>query len=66
MIERATALGRPLLVALAERDLAHLLHRQGRDEEAAALADRARERFENLGAVVEVRRLDELLTEFTS
>ena len=63
VIERATALRRPLLVAQAQRDLARLLHRQGRDEEAAASARRARERFENLGTVVEVRRLDELLTE---
>lgn len=65
VIERATALNRPLLVAQAERDLARLLHRQGRDEQAAALADRARERFESLGAVVEVRRLAALLTELT-
>ena len=66
VIERATAQNRPLLVAQAERDLARLLHRQGRDEPAAALADRASERFEGLGAAAEVRRLDALLAEFTA
>jgi tetratricopeptide (TPR) repeat protein len=64
VIGRATTVNRPLLLARAERDLAALLHRQGRHEQAAVLADRAHERFENVGATVEIRRLDELLAEF--
>jgi hypothetical protein len=66
VIGRATTVNRPLLLARAERDLARLLHGQGRDEQAGILADRARERFENVGATVEVRRLEELLAEFTA
>ena len=65
VIGRATTVNRPLLLAQAERDLARLLHRLGRDEQAAALAGKARERFEKLGATVEVRRLEELVTEFS-
>lgn len=63
VLARATSLRRPRLVAYVERDLARLLHRQGRNQEAEEMANRSREKFENLGAVVEVRRLDELLTE---
>lgn len=66
VIGRAATLNRPLLLAQAQRDLATLLHRLGRDEQAASLADRARERFEQLGVTVEVRRLDELLAEFAA
>jgi hypothetical protein len=55
-----------LLVAQAERDLAALLHNQGRSEHAATLASRARTRFEYLGAIVEVHRLDELLSHLTA
>ncbi|MBI4499971.1 MAG: tetratricopeptide repeat protein [Gemmatimonadetes bacterium] len=66
VIGRATKLNRPLLAAQAERDLARLLHDRQRDREAEDLARRARSRFETLGAVVEVRRLDELLTEIAS
>jgi len=66
VIGRATTLNRPLLLAQAERDLAALLHRERRDEQATPLARRARERFEQLGATVEVRRLEELLTDFAA
>lgn len=66
VIARATTLRRPQVVAQAERDLALLLHQQGRDPEAEQVAQRARERFDKLGAVVEVRRLDELLAEVVS
>lgn len=63
VIGRATTLNRPRLLAHAERDLAGLLHRRGQDEQAAVLAERARVRFQSLGATVEVRRLEELLSE---
>ena len=66
VIGRATTFNRPLLLAQAERDLAALLHRQRRDDQATPLARRARERFEQLGATVEVRRLEELLTDFAA
>jgi tetratricopeptide (TPR) repeat protein len=66
VIGRATTVNRPLLVAQAERDLAALLHEQGRAEHAATLAGRARTRFEYLGAMVEVHRLDELLSHLTA
>jgi len=66
VIGRATTVNRPLLVAQAERDLANLLHRLARDEHAATLAGRARKRFEFLGAIAEVHRLDELLTHLTA
>jgi tetratricopeptide (TPR) repeat protein len=61
VIDRAEALGRPLLAARAERDLARLfVTRLGREEEAADLACRARARFIKLGADAEVRSLDQL------
>ena len=63
VIARGRKLNQPLLTAKAERDLARLLHRQKRDDEAREVAGRARERFEGLGAVFEVRRLDTLLRE---
>lgn len=62
-IARATTLQRPRLIAQAQRDLAKLLHRQARDDEAEGHARRARDGFEKLGAVIEVRRLEELLGE---
>jgi tetratricopeptide (TPR) repeat protein len=65
VLVRATKLNRALLVAQAERDLAKLLHELSRDQEAEDFARRARSGFEILGALVEVRRLDELLTEIT-
>ncbi|MBI4421733.1 MAG: tetratricopeptide repeat protein [Gemmatimonadetes bacterium] len=66
VIARRNRLNRPLVTAEAERDLARLLHRQKRNDEAAELAVQARERFAALGAVVEARRLDRLLSEMAS
>ncbi|MBI2403271.1 MAG: hypothetical protein HYV20_11165 [Gemmatimonadetes bacterium] len=64
VIRRAETLNRPLLVAQAEGDLARLLLRRKQAPDAAReLALRARARFNGLGAVVEVRRLDGLLSE---
>ncbi|MBI4501861.1 MAG: tetratricopeptide repeat protein [Gemmatimonadetes bacterium] len=63
VIARARALDRPFLLAEAERDLARLLHRSRRDDEARRHARHARERFRGLGAVCEVHRLDLLLRE---
>lgn len=63
VIGRGRKLNQALLTAKAERDLARLLHRQLRDDEAAELAHRARDRFQVLGALNEVRRLDGLLRE---
>lgn len=61
VIERAEQHGRPLLVAQAERDLARLMVKAGRGSEALELARRARVRFQQLGAEVEVYHMDELL-----
>ncbi|MBI2614883.1 MAG: tetratricopeptide repeat protein [Gemmatimonadetes bacterium] len=58
VIERAEAFGRPLLAALAERDLAKLFLKVGREEKASDWARRARTRFIKLGAQAEVRSLD--------
>jgi tetratricopeptide (TPR) repeat protein len=60
VIDRAESLERPLLVANARRDLAHLLHRQGRYEEMGEVADQARAQFVALGAMGQARSLDEL------
>jgi tetratricopeptide (TPR) repeat protein len=66
IIQRAEALGRPHLAALAERDLARLcLTRLGREHEASDLARRARARFMKLGAEAEVRALDQLTATLT-
>jgi ATP/maltotriose-dependent transcriptional regulator MalT len=61
VIERATEHERPLLVAIAQRDLAHLLAREGAVAAAKQVAERARATFERLGAGVEIARLDALL-----
>lgn len=61
VITRAVTLHRPRLLARAQRDLARLLQRQERDDEAEGYARRARDGFEKLGAVIEARRLEELL-----
>lgn len=61
VVERAEAFGRPLLAALAERDLARLFFTKlGREDEGSDLARRARTRFVKLGAEAEVRSLDQL------
>jgi len=61
VIARATEHKRLLLVATAQRDLAHLLVRGGRILDAKAEAEEARATFERLGALVEVEKLDTLL-----
>lgn len=61
VLERAEVHHRPLLAADAGRDLAHLLADQGRGEEARAAAEAARECYSSLGAVAEIRQLDEFI-----
>ena len=61
VIERATAHQRPLLVAVAQRDLAQLLARQGQVTAATEVARTARAAFERLGAKAELENLDALL-----
>jgi tetratricopeptide (TPR) repeat protein len=63
VIERATAHSRPLLVATTQRDLAYLLARMGRHDEARDLACEARETFDRLAATIQVERLDEFLAD---
>jgi tetratricopeptide (TPR) repeat protein len=62
-IVRARRFERPLLQAAARRDLAGLLRRLGRVDEAQVLAATAREQFAGCGAVAEVRKLDALMDE---
>ncbi len=61
VIDRATKHERPLLVASAQRDLAHMLAREGDVAAAKQVALRARATFERLGARAEIDRLDALL-----
>ncbi len=61
VIDRAESLERPLLVANARRDLAHLLQRQGRHEERKEVAQRARTQFVELGAMGQARCLNDLI-----
>ena len=61
VIRRAKEHGRPLLVATAQRDLAHLLARAGEVAAAARVAQTARATFDRLGATVEVEKLDAFL-----
>ncbi len=58
VIARATKHERPLLVALAQRDLAQLLSRDGDDAAAREMAQTARAALDRLGAKVEVAKLD--------
>jgi tetratricopeptide (TPR) repeat protein len=58
---RATEHGRPLLLAMAERDLAHLLLKAGDTTGGKAAAQRARSTFQRLSARAEIDKLDELL-----
>lgn len=53
---------RPLLAATAGRDLAKLLADQGRADESRKTAEAAREHYSSLGAVAEVRTLDEFIS----
>jgi tetratricopeptide (TPR) repeat protein len=61
VIARATAHERPLLVASAQRDLAHLLALIGDVAAAKQIALAARATFERLRATVETDKLDALL-----
>ena len=61
VIERATQHERPLLVAIAQRDLAHLLAHEGDVAAAKQMAEMARATFKTLGAGVEIDKLDVLL-----
>ena len=61
VIERATEHGRPLLLAMAERDLALLLIQAGDVPGGKAAAQRARSSFQRLSARAETDKLDELL-----
>jgi tetratricopeptide (TPR) repeat protein len=61
VIDRAVQHERPLLVANAQRDLAYALARDGKVQEAKAVALAARATFDRLGAKVEMKKLDVLL-----
>ena len=61
VIARATEHGRPLLLAMAERDLAHLLLQGGDAAGGKAAAQRARSTFQRLSARAEIDKLDAVL-----
>src|SRR6266446_3361230 len=61
VIERATEHGRPLLHAMAERDLALLLIQASDVAAGRAAAQRARASFQRLSARAEIAKLDDLL-----
>jgi tetratricopeptide (TPR) repeat protein len=61
VIDRATQHGRPLLLAMAERDLAHSLIKSGDAAAGKAAAQRARSTFQRLSARAEIDKLDDLL-----
>ena len=61
VISRATEHGRPLLLAMAERDLALLLIQTGDVAGGKAAAQRARSTFQRLSARAETDKLDTLL-----
>src|SRR5207244_2995525 len=61
VIDRATRQERPLLVASAQRDLAHLLALLGDVAAAKQVAQTARATYDRLGARVEIEKLDALL-----
>src|SRR5256714_6012138 len=61
VIVRATEHGRPLLLAMAERDLALLLIQMGDATGGKAAAQRARSSFQRLSARAEIDKLDDLL-----
>ncbi len=58
---QAEAFGRPLLLGSTQRDLAQLTFRRGQTELARDLAQRARGVFVQLGARMEVDKVDHLL-----
>jgi tetratricopeptide (TPR) repeat protein len=61
VIARATEHGRPLLLAMAERDLANLLIQLGDVAGGKAAAQRARSSFQRLSARAEIEKVDDLL-----
>jgi tetratricopeptide (TPR) repeat protein len=61
VMARASAHQRPLLVAIAQRDLARLLARGGDVAAARVEAEAARATFDRLGMQAEARKLDALL-----
>jgi tetratricopeptide (TPR) repeat protein len=61
VISRATEHGRPLLLAMAERDLALLLIQHGDASAGKEAAQRARSTFQRLSARAEIDKLDTLL-----
>jgi tetratricopeptide (TPR) repeat protein len=62
VIARAAKHERPLLVAIAQRDLAYLLAREGNLAAAREAAQAARATLDRLGAKAEAEKLDALLT----
>jgi tetratricopeptide (TPR) repeat protein len=66
VVDRATALERPLLVAAAQRDLAQLMALVGQVAEAKKVVQAARATFDRLGAKVEVEQLDALLRDLAA
>jgi tetratricopeptide (TPR) repeat protein len=64
VIGRATAQDRPLIVAVAQRDLAFLLARGGDITGAKDVAQTARVTFHRLGATGEIEKLDALLAQW--
>jgi tetratricopeptide (TPR) repeat protein len=66
VIARATKHERPLLVAMAQRDLAYLLAREGESAAATEAARTARATLDRLGAKVETEQLDVLLKDLAA
>ncbi|MBI4421593.1 MAG: hypothetical protein HY560_12280 [Gemmatimonadetes bacterium] len=58
VVERARQHRRPLLVAIAQRDLAQVLARQGELTAAHQEAQSARTTFEQLGAKGEIAKIE--------
>jgi tetratricopeptide (TPR) repeat protein len=63
VIDRATEQARPLLVAMAQRDLAYLWAREGDVAAAKEMAQTARTAFHRLGCKVEIEKLGALLSQ---
>jgi tetratricopeptide (TPR) repeat protein len=63
VIDRATEHGRPMLVAVAQRDLAYLWARHGDVAPAKEMARAARAAFHRLGSKVEIEKMTVLLTQ---
>jgi hypothetical protein len=63
VVARATEQARPLLVAIAQRDLAYLLARSGQVIAAKEMARSARATFHRLGSKVEIEKMDALLAQ---